>query len=83
MGDPCWFRSHPLPMVGLPVETRDVDPVCGIPVEHADAVAQGLWERIDGEQYVFCGIGCHVSFQQEPRRLLGLDDMALQDRLNV
>jgi YHS domain-containing protein len=70
-------------MVGLPVETRDVDPVCGTPVEHADAVAQGLSERIDGEQYVFCGIGCHVSFQQDPRRLLGLDDMALQDQVNA
>ena len=58
----------------MAVGTQHVDPVCGSSVDSSEALRAGLRANHGGIDYLFCGVGCHVSFQDNPRRLLGLDD---------
>lgn len=39
------------------------DPVCGMNLEEADAVATESW---DGKRYFFCSHRCHASFKENP-----------------
>jgi YHS domain-containing protein len=44
-----------------------IDPVC---VDQAGAVAKGLMSEYKGTQYVFCGKGCKLEFDDDPERYL-------------
>ena len=61
-------------MVSMAVGAQFVDPVCGASVDSAQALRTGLRGSHGGTEYLFCGIGCQVSFREDPRRVLGLDD---------
>ena len=47
-----------------------VDPVCGMSVTIADAVAKGLHVHHEGTDYYFCGRGCTLEFEEDPGRYL-------------
>jgi YHS domain-containing protein len=49
-------------------------------VNRSDALRGRLRVSHGGTEYLFCGIACRVSFQEDPRRLLGLDDSAGSSR---
>jgi len=55
-------------------ETRqieaDEDPVCGMRVDPETARARGLTLTHDGREYVFCGKGCMLEFQDDPEKYL-------------
>jgi YHS domain-containing protein len=61
-------------MVSVALGTQHIDPICGAPVDGGEASRAGLHASHGGTEYLFCGIGCQVSFQENPRRVLGLDD---------
>lgn len=42
------------------------DPVCGMQVEPATAVAKGLTAEHNGQTYYFCGKGCMLDFKDDP-----------------
>ena len=44
------------------------DPVCGMEVNPEIATAQGLSSEHNGETYYFCGKGCKLDFDENPRR---------------
>jgi YHS domain-containing protein len=46
------------------------DPVCGMTVELATAQAKGLSSRHRDVDYVFCGKGCKLEFDDDPERYL-------------
>jgi len=46
---------------------REVDPVCGMPVDPATAAAR---RSIDGATVYFCSAGCVATFDTDPRRYL-------------
>ena len=46
------------------------DPVCGMTVDRAAAKDKGLTVSHDGTQYAFCGKGCMLGFQDDPKRFL-------------
>jgi Cu+-exporting ATPase len=43
-----------------------VDPVCGMTVEPEAARAKGLSSMHEGIDYVFCGRGCKLEFDDDP-----------------
>ena len=47
-----------------------IDPVCGMTVEVAGAVAKGLTTSHAGVDYYFCGKGCLLEFRDDPARFL-------------
>ncbi len=44
------------------------DPVCGMDVNPEVANAAGLTAEHEGTTYYFCGRGCLLDFQDDPRR---------------
>ena len=42
------------------------DPVCGMTVDVDQARAKGLALEHDGREFVFCGKGCMLDFQEDP-----------------
>jgi YHS domain-containing protein len=72
--------THASHMVSMAVGTKQLDPVCGAPVDSAQALPAGLRLSHGGAEFLFCGIGCQVSFQEDPRRFLGLDDTGAGSR---
>ena len=46
------------------------DPVCGMRVDPDAARAKGLTLTHDGREYVFCGKGCFLDFQDDPAKYL-------------
>ena len=53
----------------LPQATA-TDPVCGMTVSIADAIARNLVSTHAGTRYVFCGRGCKLEFDEDPERFL-------------
>lgn len=53
-----------------PGATRAVDPVCGMTVEPESARAKGLHSSDGGTDYFFCGKGCKLEFDEDPKRYL-------------
>ena len=53
----------------LPQATA-VDPVCGMTVQIPDATAKGLRSRHEEHDYVFCGRGCKLDFDEDPTKYL-------------
>jgi Cu+-exporting ATPase len=51
-------------------DTRAVDPVCGMTVEPESARAKGLHSSYQGTDYFFCGKGCKLEFDEDPKRYL-------------
>lgn len=49
------------------------DPVCGMRVDPDAARAKGLTQTHDTREYVFCGKGCFLEFQDDPARYLDPD----------
>lgn len=47
-----------------------IDPVCGMTVDEASAVA--AWEH-EGVTYRFCSVSCMERFRADPARFLSLD----------
>ncbi|MCY7417304.1 MAG: YHS domain-containing protein [Chloroflexi bacterium] len=47
-----------------------LDPVCGMTVDQARAIASGLHLRHDDVDYYFCGKGCKLEFGDDPARFL-------------
>ena len=46
------------------------DPVCGMPVDIAEARKKGLAREYGGREYVFCGKGCALEFGADPETFL-------------
>jgi YHS domain-containing protein len=53
-----------------PQPTQAIDPVCGMTVDIARAIEAGLAVEHDGQHYYFCGRGCKLEFEDDPRRYL-------------
>jgi Cu+-exporting ATPase len=53
----------------LPQATA-IDPVCGMTVQIPFAMAKGLHSTHAGKDYVFCGKGCKLEFDDDPERYL-------------
>lgn len=53
----------------LPQATA-IDPVCGMTVDIPAAIAKGLQSSHGGKEYVFCGRGCKLDFEEDPERFL-------------
>ncbi len=53
----------------LPKATA-TDPVCGMTVQVATATEKGLHSRHKDHQYVFCGKGCKLEFDDDPDKYL-------------
>ena len=49
---------------------RSLDPVCGMTVDTEAARAKGLHSSYEGRDYYFCGKGCMLEFNDDPRRYL-------------
>lgn len=47
-----------------------VDPVCGMTPDRETARAKGLTSTYKGVEYVFCGKGCKLDFEENPERYL-------------
>jgi len=47
-----------------------IDPVCGMTVAVERSRAAGLYAVHDGNDYYFCGRGCLLDFQEDPKRYL-------------
>lgn len=52
------------------LSTTAIDPVCGMTVEVAGAVAKELHLVHDGVDHYFCGKGCKLEFGDDPARFL-------------
>lgn len=52
------------------MDTMPRDPVCGMGVESARAIANGLVAEHEGVTYFFCGRGCLLDFRDDPDRYL-------------
>jgi YHS domain-containing protein len=50
--------------------TRAIDPVCGMSVDPATALAKDLHLRYDATDFFFCGRGCKLEFGDDPDRYL-------------
>ena len=48
------------------------DPVCGMTVSPTTARTKNLTITYDGVEYVFCGKGCLLEFQDHPARHLAV-----------
>jgi len=44
------------------------DPVCGMEVNRAIALAQELTTEYEGTTYYFCGKGCKLDFDENPSK---------------
>lgn len=51
------------------------DPVCGMTPDPEQSRAKGLVATYEGREYVFCGKGCLLDFQDEPEKFLSSDYM--------
>lgn len=51
-------------------DTRVVDPVCGMSVEPETARAKGLHRSYEASYYFFCGKGCKLEFDENPKAYL-------------
>ena len=60
-------------LMPTPDATTGVDPVCGMSVDRATARARGLISDHSGVEYVFCGRGCKLDFDEDPGRFLEPD----------
>jgi len=47
-----------------------LDPVCGMTVDPETARAKGLHSSHEGRDYFFCGKGCKLDFEDDPRLYL-------------
>ena len=47
-----------------------IDPVCGMSVDSAEARDKGLSWTHEGTEYVFCGKGCRLEFEDDPPKYL-------------
>ena len=47
-----------------------VDPVCGMTVDPDAARAKGLHSSYQGRDFLFCGKGCRLEFDDDPERYL-------------
>lgn len=47
-----------------------VDPVCGMTVDPEIARSKGLTSQQAGTDYFFCGRGCKLEFDEDPKRYL-------------
>ena len=47
-----------------------IDPVCGMSVDSAEAREKGLSRTHEGTEYVFCGKGCRLEFEDDPPKYL-------------
>jgi Cu+-exporting ATPase len=47
-----------------------IDPVCGMTVDPETARTKGLHAVYDGVDYYFCGRGCKLDFEEDPKRYL-------------
>ncbi len=50
--------------------TSATDPVCGMTVDPSVARARNLAVRHADIDYVFCGRGCKLDFEEDPERYL-------------
>jgi YHS domain-containing protein len=50
--------------------TSNIDPVCGMTVDVAEAEANGLTTEYDGPTNAFCGRGCLLDFRDNPATYL-------------
>jgi Cu+-exporting ATPase len=46
------------------------DPVCGMTPDPVMARAKGLMSTYKGAEYVFCGRGCKLDFDEDPEKYL-------------
>ena len=53
----------------LPQATA-VDPVCGMTVLIPTAMEKGLHSTYEDTEYVFCGKGCKLDFEEDPELYL-------------
>ena len=51
-------------------EDAALDPVCGMTVGKATAIARELIAEHEGTTYYFCGRGCKLEFGDDPGRFL-------------
>jgi YHS domain-containing protein len=65
---PAAGHDHGHDADGGPPGTRD--PVCGMTVEPETARANGLHSTLNGAGYYFCGKGCKLEFDEDPKRYL-------------
>lgn len=47
-----------------------MDPVCGMTPDPEAARAKGLSSTYNGTEYVFCGKGCKLEFDENPEQYL-------------
>lgn len=59
-------RTDPKPMS----DDDALDPVCGMTVNRAGAMAKDLITEHEGISYYFCGRGCKLEFGDDPGRFL-------------
>jgi Cu+-exporting ATPase len=67
---PAAGDDHDHHLVSASPDTRLVDPVCGMTVEPEAARAKGLHSRYSATDYFFCGKGCKLEFDEDPKRYL-------------
>jgi Cu+-exporting ATPase len=53
-----------------PGAEQAIDPVCGMTVDIATAMARNLHYRHEDVDYYFCGRGCRLDFEEDPGRYL-------------
>ena len=53
--------------------TMAVDPVCGMNVNPEIATAQALSSEHEGQTYYFCGTGCKLDFDEDPKKYFDPD----------
>lgn len=56
-------------------ETR-IDPVCGMTVDMAEALADSRTMEFDGKEFGFCSRGCLVEFHEAPTNYAQQDSPA-------
>lgn len=56
--------------LGSPPPPGAIDPVCGMSVAPAVARTRGLFSEQGGQDYFFCGRGCKLDFEEDPKRYL-------------
>jgi YHS domain-containing protein len=53
-----------------PLSSTAIDPVCGMSIAPEVARARGLHSRHHDVDYLFCGRGCKLDFEEDPERYL-------------
>lgn len=54
----------------METEATAVDPVCGMTVDPAEAGPRGLVSTYLDVEYLFCGRGCKLEFEDDPAKYL-------------